>query len=55
MPQWKIITLCVSHGSFSKVYGIAVKYNLSKINIMDLLKGATAHETSALYYRHEQG
>ncbi|MDK6877106.1 hypothetical protein QP275_27665, partial [Escherichia coli] len=40
--------LCVTR-FLSKVYGIAVKYNLSKINIMDLLKGATAHGTPALY------
>ena len=31
--------LCVTR-FLSKVYGIAVKYKLSKINIMDLLKGA---------------
>ncbi len=55
MPQWKIITLCVSHGSSLKVYGIAVKYNLSKINIMDLLKGATAYGTPALYIAMSKG
>ncbi len=39
--------LCVTR-FLSKVYGIAVKYNLSKINIMDLLK-AQQHMEPLLY------
>lgn len=38
----------------SKVYGIAVKYKLSKINIMDLLK-ARQHMEPCFIHRHEQG
>ena len=53
--QWKIITLCVSHGSSLKFMESPVKYNLSKINIMDLLKGATAHGTPALYIAMSKG
>ncbi len=54
-PQWKIITLCVSHGSSLKINGIAFKYKLSKANIMDLLKGATAQGTPALYIAMSKG
>lgn len=46
--------LCVTR-FLSKVYGIAVKYKLSKINIMDLLKGATAQGTPALYIAMSKG
>lgn len=46
--------LCVTR-FLSKIYGIAFKYNLSKINIMDLLKGATAHGTPALYIAMSKG
>lgn len=46
--------LCVTR-FLSKIYGIAVKYNLSKINIIDLLKGATVHGTPALYIAMSKG
>lgn len=46
--------LCVTR-FLSKINGIAFKYKLSKANIMDLLKGATAHGTPALYIAMSKG
>lgn len=46
--------LCVTR-FLSKVYGIAVKYKLSKINIMDLLKGRDSTGNPCIIHRHEQG
>lgn len=46
--------LCVTR-FLSKINGIAFKYKLSKANIMDLLKGATAQGTPALYIAMSKG
>lgn len=46
--------LCVTR-FLSKINGIAFKYKLSKANIMDLLKGATAQGTPCIIHRYEQG